>query len=651
MPSSPARQSNLPRTGRSAEKGSSLQAPTPHELVWRELGIVVGLLVLALVIGYFHTLSAPFVFDDVTTIVNPSSLQTLAPLRSILTGSRGLTLWTFSLNRALHGLDTRGYHLTNLAIHLAAALTLFGLVRRTLLSDRLRDRFGTGATGIAFAAALIWMVHPLQTQSVTYTVQRLESLMGLFYLLTLYCFCRAVGPRANVWLTASVFCCAAGLRSKEVMITAPLVVVWYDRAFVSSSWRDLLRQHKYYYLALFGVCTVLMGSTVAPVLQGLTSQLASADPSAPIANKSPESTVLHVPGITPWTYLLTQADVILHYLRLCLWPTGLCLDYGWPITQSWRQAAPAGLVVLGLLSATVWAIFRKPGWAFLGGVFFIVLAPTSSFIPIQDAAVEHRMYVPLAAVVVAVVIVAYLAIERFCPRKQAAERLAVAGLAVVAFGLTTATYLRNIDYGSDLAVWQDVVNKRPNNARAVANLGLALSERGQTEAAIACTERALALNPSLPYAHLNMGNIYRSRGELDRAIAAYEAALQWQPKYPKALLNLSATLCDAGRYDDALRRCEQLLALDPKNAGGYSNRGLVLSRLGRRPAAIDDFQSALKLDPQYRDAHINLANELARERRFDEAIRHYHQALEIDPQSNLAQRNLARALQEQQATP
>ena len=306
---------------------------------------------------YANSFSGPFVFDGVRCIVqNPAIRRLWPPWAPMIDTQRPIVAWTFAVNYALGGTKTWGYHAVNLAVHLAAALALFGVVRHTLSSGRLAARFAGAASGLALAATVLWLVHPLQTESVTYVYQRYESLAGLFMLLTLYGFIRAQdSPAAKGWYAASVVCCLLAAASKEVAVAAPVLVLWYDRALVASSWRELVRRRWAYYAGLAATWLALAGL--------MASQ----------AHKLADSGVLAGANATPWQYAATQPGVIAHYLRLCFWPTGLCLDNGWPVAAAAGEIIPPLLLLGVLAAATVWAIFRRPEWSFLGAWGFLIL--------------------------------------------------------------------------------------------------------------------------------------------------------------------------------------------------------------------------------------------------------------------------------------
>jgi hypothetical protein len=405
--------------------------------------VVVGLLV------YHNSFTGPFIFDDGPSIQENLTIRRLWPVWTIVgRTSRPVVHLSLAVNYALGGLNPWGYHLFNLAIHILAALTLYGVVRRTCLLAKWAPTWRKAAPWLAVEIAVIWVVHPLQTESVTYIIQRCESLMGLFYLLTLYCVIRSNGSSQSIWWeTGSVVSCALAMGCKPVAASAPVMVLLYERAFMAGSWREVLQRRWKMYAGLAATWLLL------PLL---------------LANGSgewKESAGFGYKKITPIQYALTQPAVIVHYLRLTFWPRPLCLDYNWLVAQTAAEEWP-GLIAIGaLLVGMVWVWRRRSALGFLAAWFFIILAPTSSFIPIADLAVEHRMYLPLAAVVV----LGVMGIHALIGRRT------VAVVVVLAIALGFLTVQRNQDYRGNTAIWLDTVNKRPNNPRAHYCLGFALA--------------------------------------------------------------------------------------------------------------------------------------------------------------------------------
>ena len=575
------------------------------------------LLIAAGLLAYHNSFTGAFIFDDGPKILGNSSIRHLWPPSSIVGySSRPVVQLSLALNYALGGLNPWGYHLFNIAIHILAALTLYGVVRRTCLSVTLRPGWREAAPWLAAAVAGIWVVHPLQTESVTYIIQRCESLMGLFILLLLYCVIRGTAsPRSSWWNAGAVVSCALAMGCKPVAVTAPVVVALYDRAFLATSWREISRRRAKLYAGLAATWLLL------PLLlaQG---------------REWKDSAGFGFKEIAPLQYALTQPGVIAHYLRLAFWPHPLCLDYGWPPARTAMQVWPGLIVVCALLAATIWAWRRKPALGFLGAWFFMILAPTSSVIPIADPAFEHRMYLPLAAVVVLAVSAVYALLGR---------RSLVLFLALIV-GLGFLTARRNEDYRSELSIWSDTVAKRPENVRAQYNLGNVLADAGRATEAIGHYQQALRFNPDYAEAHNNLGNALQKLGRQSEAIEHYERSLQIDPRNAEAHNNLGNFFLQEGKVSDAIGHYQQALRIKPDYAEAHVDLGNALFRMGKAPEAIAEYEQALRLKPHLAEAHNNLGGPLMQLGRVQDAIGHYMQAIRIKPDYAEAHYNLGNAL-------
>ena len=614
-------------------------APSPEAGVAqrsRALTLAGWLLPLLLIgIGlaaYSNSFEGAFLLDDETRIVNnPQIRQLWPPWGAMAQSSRPILQLSLALNYAVGGVNPWGYHAFNLAVHILAGLPLFGIVRRMLESDNLRARYGGASLWLAMAVAGIWLVHPLQTESVTYIIQRAESLMGLFFLLTLYCGIRAChSPHPRRWCIAAVLACALGMGSKEVMVSAPILTWLYDRVFISRSAGETFRRRWGLYAGLAATWFVL-GASLA-------------------TNRAEEQTFM-VAGLNPWSYAVTQCEVIVHYLRLAAWPNPLVFDYAWPIAKPLSSVVPSAAVVLALLAGTVLAL-RQRGWVgFWGAWFFLVLAPTSSIMPIADVAFEHRMYLPLAAVVAVVVIGGHDLLERLGRRLRASGNLrgwVEAGLAVAAVAvLGNETVRRNEDYRSELAMWSDTVAKRPDNPRAHSNLGYALGHQGKLEEAIAHYSEALRLKPDNVDVQNNLGSALRDQGRIEEAIAHLTEALRLNPNHADAQYNLGSALSDQGRIEEAIAHLTEALRLKPTYAEAQNNFGAALYRQGKLEEAIAHYSEALRLKPNYVDAQYNLSSALIDLGRNGEAVAHLTEALRLNPNHADAHNSLGIALHSQ----
>ncbi len=599
--------------------------------------LAAAVLVLAAMAAYHNSYGGAFVFDDNLWIVENPSIRQLWPIWQVLwprdagmVGGRPVVSLTLAVNYALGGTDVWGYHAVNLAIHILAALALFGVTRRTLISPRLQERFGAAATPLALMVATLWTVHPLQTEAVTYVIQRTEALVGLFYLLTLYCVIRgATSGKATLWYVAATAACLVGMATKEVMATAPVIVLLYDRTFLAGTFREALRRRYGLYLALAATWSVVAGLLISTGFHGGT-------------------TGFELHKFTWWSYLLTQPGVIVHYLRLAFWPAGLCLEYGWPAARTAGDIALPGILVLSLLGLTVWALVKRPVWGFLGTWFFVILAPSSSVVPIQDAAFEHRMYLSLAAIVAGVVAGGWLAGQRLVRRgliSPSAMQIAGGSLAVFAvFTLAYLTVSRNEDYRSDLAIWQDTVDKAPNNERARVFLGLALSSRGGVDEAMTQFKRALQINPDYVFAYVNLGSASAARGRVDEVVTYLRKAAEIRPDLAEIRNNLGVALTRDGKLDEAVAQFGKALEIDPDYADAHNNLGRILAEAGKTAEAMPHLRRALDINPDYADAHYSLGVALAGRGRMDDAMTHFQDALRIRPDFAEAHYNLGVAL-------
>jgi len=540
---------------------------------------------------YSGTFAVPFLWDDIDAIVNNFTIRHWWPLGPVLlppldtgVGGRPLINLSYALNYAFGGTAVFGYHAVNLLIHVLAAAVLFALVRRTLQLPSVAGRFGSAATPLALAISALWAWHPVQTEAVTYVTQRAESLMGLFYFLTLYSFVRYAGPTKHSirWDWLCVLSCLAGVGSKEVMVTAPVMVLLFDRTFVSGSFAAAWRRHRSLYLSL-AVTWLLL----AFLLSGLNQRAAGFGL-----------------GVTAWTYALTESGVIVHYLLLALWPHPLVFDHQVNIATRLSQVWPYASVIALLLAGTLVLLRRKPAAGFLAAWFFLILAPTSSLVPLAGQPMaEHRVYLPLASIVAAAVLSAYLRAGRRC--------LWIFGL--VAVGLGVASVVRNRDYASERAIWSDTVAKDPSNPRAHNNLGNALLDLNSPEElprAIAELETALQLSPDFARAHNNLGLAWsRVPGRSNEAIAQYQAALRLNPDYAEAHLNLgNAWFAVPDRLDDSIGEYQQAVRLNPRLAEAHYDLGTAWWKVpGRLGDSIAQYEEAVRLKPDFAAARYNLA--------------------------------------------
>jgi tetratricopeptide (TPR) repeat protein len=524
---------------------------------------------------YGPALDAPWVWDDGLAIVQNPNLRALWPLSTALgspsfapvTGRPTASL-SLALNYALSGLTPAGFRAGNLLIHVLAALALFGVVRRTLLLPRQRERFGAAARALGAATALLWLVHPLVTECVAYITQRTESLMALFALATLYASARGAEPGASPrWSAAAVAFCALGMGSKEVMVVAPLLVLAHDAVYAAGSPGAALRARPRLYAGLAATWVLLAiamatGPDYAATKMGFEV------------------------GIGPIDYALSQAPVLLHYFRLALWPQPLALDYGDWIPAELATALPAAVLVLALVALAGALLWRAPRVGFPLAALFVVLAPSSSFVPVGgEIAAERRMYLPLAGFCALAVCGAQVALAR------APRALRVAAFAVPALALALASRARLAEYRDPIALWESAVEATPQNPRPHLILGNQLERAGRRSEALASYERALALDPGYVLARVNYGGLLRFVGRVEEATAALEGVLAEQPRIQFAHHNLGLARLDAGEPSRAIAEFRAELEVQPTFVPAMLELTWILAA-GPDPALRDPVEAA-----------------------------------------------------------
>jgi len=503
-------------------------------------------------IAYANSFSGPFIFDDEAGILENPRIRHLWPLTDVVSAppkttvaGRPIASLSLAVNYAISGYSVWSYHVLNLIIHIFAGLTLYGIIRRILLSERLKNRFAENAAAVAWVSAVIWLVHPVQTESVTYVIQRTESLMGLFYLLTLYVAIRAMqSQRPFGWSVLSVICCALGMGSKEVMVTAPVLVLLYDRAFFAGSFAAALQRRRWLYASLAATWVIL-----AALLWSCPRQ--------------EQIEGFSIAGSL--NYAMNQGVVIVHYLRLVVWPKGLCLDYFWPVAKNWGKLAAPELAVLWMAAVTVWGLIRNRLWSYPLVWFFGTLAVTSSFVPVKDLVFEHRIYLPLAGLVTLLVMSGYTAAEYSAKqfRIYRAYYIAFTLAAGIIIALTCVTVNRNKDYNSVLSIWQSVLKVSPDNARAYNGIGVALQSQGRLDEAVSYYQRSIQLSPDYADVHNNIGAVLQLQGKSDQAVSYFRKAVSLNPDFAEAYSNLGSVLTSQGRFDEAISCYLQSLQIKP----------------------------------------------------------------------------------------
>ena len=606
-----------------ADDGSPIKDGPRHET------LLFCLLAVIIILIYSATLTTPFILDDIHNIRDnlhiriPSlSFKNLARagFESPL-ANRPVANISFALNYYLHGYNLVGFHVVNILIHLAGGIFLYAFVKATLRTPALRNRYAA-AGWIPFFTAFIWLVHPLQSQSVTYLVQRMNSLAAMFYVLSMLLYVKFrlnTGCRAKWTLLAG--CILSGILAcgtKEISATLPGFILLYEWYFFQGLSRPWAKQRVLILAGLIGIIFLISmlysgNDPVARILNGYNNR-----------------------DFTLVQRVLTQFRVVILYVSLLVWPQPMRLNLDHDFVLSYSLTNPLTTllsltVIIVLILLALLLAKREPLISFCILWYFGNLVIESSIIGLE-LVFEHRNYLPsmLAILLVVALVLKYL--------KPAV--LGVVVLCVVGTLFTVWTFERNKVWSDEISLYRDCIEKAPGKARPYNNLGAALLRGGSLAEAVEQFKHALKIKPDYVDAHYNLGYALSRQGNLAGGIHQFAETLRLDPKNLKALNNMGVALALQGRYGQAVNYFEAALKQTPQNADLHYNLAIALKNEGRSQDAAQHFASVLDLNPRHAPAHYNLGLLLQERGQVDAAQQHFSRALEINPGFDAARRNL-----------
>jgi len=626
---------------------------------WLALALIgIGVFVI-----YGNVYKSPFVFDDVPKIVENKTIRDLSNFffLSKLLEPRAVVDFTFALNYRFGQLNVFGYHLVNVLIHILNGWLVYFLVLTILkqlpqasgLADPTISKSPDfSIRTISLFAALIFAVHPIQTQAVTYTVQRYASMAAMFYMASVLFYLKARIIQQNAkrlkrieleqdgtthtfklssLYVLAILCGILAFLSKQNTASLPLVILLVELLLIQGTWQQW--KQKLPWFALFFSLWILF----VLYITGLFSDgFAGSELLEDVSGLMKETET-----VGRWQYLCTQFNVLVVYIKLLFLPVKQNLDYLYPFKSGFfDDYTPfAFLFLIGLFALAAWQIKKRPIISLAIFWFFISLAVESSIIPISDALFEHRLYLPMFGFGL---FVSFLIFHYLFPKRS----LACVLLLAIVVPLGAATYKRNMTWQDEKTLWSDVVSKSPYNYRAHNNLGKALKYEGRLDEAIAHYQQALQIHPDYQKAHNNLAVVLSKQGRKNQAMDHYLKALRINPDSAETYYNLGNLMASLGRWAEAVSHFLKALQIDPDDAESHNNLGNVLIDLGRLDEAVKHYAEALRIDPANANAHNNLGNILSKQGRLEEAIKHYSEALQIDPAYAEAHNNLGVTLAE-----
>ncbi|MGD2099691.1 MAG: tetratricopeptide repeat protein [Desulfobacterales bacterium] len=608
----------------------------------RQVSLVKSFLVLFfftvfVLVIYSNTFTSPFILDDLIRIeenpairVSDFSIPQIIKAGFNSSKTRPLAFITFALNHSLHQYDVFGYHILNLSIHILAGFFLYLFIQVTLRTPALKNRYQhTGM--IAFFTALIWLVHPVQTQAVTYIVQRMTSMASLFFILSFLFYAYSSLAENNkkkwLWLISSAVAWLLSLGCKQITAVLPLLIFLYEWYFFQDLSKEWFKKSFKYLLgiAAFFILIFLIYTGFSPweKIQSLHDY------------------ARHEFTITQ--RLLTQFRVIVLYISLILLPlpARLNLDYDFALSQSLINPIStlfSLIAIIGLITLALYLAKKKRLISFCILWFFVNHLIESSILPLAII-FEHRNYLPSMMVCLIPVVLAYRYIRP--------DWLKVGLLSALVIGLSVWTYQRNRVWENKVTLWTDVVKKSPGKARPHFNLGSAFSGQKEDEQAIPQYQRALEIDPNLAQPHINLGEALERQGKMDEALEHYRTALELKPELPEALNNIGGILSKQGKTEEAIQYFQNALKFRPHYALAHFNLARALVKIGRTEEGIRHYYAAIQFKPDYVAAHNDLGSIYINMGEEQKAIQHYMAALQIDPDLVEVYNNLGIALMQE----
>jgi protein O-mannosyl-transferase len=588
--------------------------------------LLAGFIVFITCAVYYNSLRAPFIFDDRVKIERNPDIKQLANIKTRLfypyrqgshnffrnDPSRPVTYLTFTLNYYFGKLDTFGYHLFNILLHILNSLLVFMLARKLILYALKKD-----SAFFPFVTALLFAVHPVNTEVVTYIYHRSEGLALVFYLASLLLFTAAIGKNRRLY-ALSLLCFALGLLSKQTSATLPAIVLLFDFVFLSDYDPKKLARRWHLHLPYW---LILAGYILFRVFY--FGQVGDAETDA----------------YTRWTnysYLITQPYVILRYIGLLLVPSGLCFDHVVAPAKLYEARTLASLLSMTFAFILMLAAYKRktPGSKiFLFGSlwFFIALSPTSSFLPISDAMAERRLYVPGFGFCLLLAYFFFELSRRKVFSGPAGRRVMLGLIGIYLIFLGAATVRRNSLYLRPFSMWQDAISKYPANPRAHHSLALLYFEQKEYGKAVREFEKALELQPGAADTHADLGLAYQRQKEYSRAAAEYEKAMELKPDSAETHNNLGVLYKEQKEYEKAAREYEKALEAEPGFVEARGNLGIIYQEQKEYGRAINAYEEALKIQPDYVRALKNLGSVHFALKEYGKTIEEYRKALAIDP--------------------
>ena len=565
----------MKKNKRRPQPSAQQEAPRVRPVfLFAALALIIGLGILA----YANILQGTFVWDDEVLVAKNAYIRDFSHLGNIFTENilggvkrmsafyRPLQILTYAFDFRVWQLNPFGYHLTNVLLHIAAALAVYLFLLALAAPQR-----------VALWAGLFFVVHPVHTEAVSYVSGRADPLAAVFIFLCLTLYIRAgsrqgVGRHGGLMVVA-----AAALLSKEIALLLPLMVLLYHYTFKT----------KVRAAGLWSLLAVSVGYLI--LRQAFSRHLAGEmDVTVPFLQRMPGVFVAY-----------TQ------YLRLLVWPAGLHMEYGQP---RFSFADPRALIGVVLLAGSVVLFFKArrkdPLLSLAAGWFLLTLAPVANIFPVNAYMAEHWLYLPSVGAFLGAAVL----LDRLALKSGAARRgVTVLVCGAVAF-FAFLTVRQNHVWTQPVLLYESILPHAPESPRLLNNLAnIYAGDPARQEEALAMYRRAIASDPKMAFSYFNLANLYKRLGQEGLAVENYRKAMEFNPFYVEAYSNLGVLYFKQGRFEEAAAVLEEGARLNLVFADIHHNLGNTYEKLGRREEALAAYRKAVGLNPDFAPSHVNLA--------------------------------------------
>ncbi|WP_045215362.1 tetratricopeptide repeat protein [Desulfonatronovibrio magnus] len=566
--------------------------------------VSIFFLIMSGIAVYSNSFSVPFVLDDIRSIVENSFIKSFEGFASleVFERNRPLVDLTFALNYHFGELRVFGYHLVNLLIHIINGIMVYFLI--LLIHSRISSKYQIVdgyrddlwlVRYVALFTALIFVVHPLQTQAVTYIVQRYTSMAALFYILSVLLYIlgrnrQVSGSNDSLSYVFISFSFLSGLMaffSKQNAASLPAVILLIEFLLYKNKWSEWKKKLYWILPAIAGFVLIVLFNIGFFSGQGDFSRLL----------EDVSSLMRETTEISRWEYLVTQFVVVSKYLIMYMFPVGQNIDHMHPVLSGfWSGWAPLGsLLLLALLIAGFCFLKKQAVVSFAIFWFFITLSVESSVLPISDTMFEHRLYLPMIGPALATALIASQWLIKY-PRIVLSLSLCY----IIILGIFT--FERNKVWQSQVTIWEDSIKKNPENFRAHTSLALAFEDQGEKGKALKHYNRALSIQPDYGFAHLNLGALLGEMGRIEEAEKHFRSALKEIPNNASLLNNLGVNIAIQGNLSKAEKYFRRSLRIDDQHIGARFNLAITLLNMNKSNQAMEELEYILKIDPANADA-------------------------------------------------